>query len=136
MIELPYGDTGGFERGHATSEDRARREAESGVTGQRQSAVHATIRKAMFQGLTWKELGEEHGWHHGQASSALSNLHKRGLVARLEETRNRCGVYVAWDWVWGRETVTQGRRYDAATLARDVPLPVLLEALRIAQETP
>jgi hypothetical protein len=54
------------------------------------------------------------GWHHGQASGALSDLHKAGLIARLVERRNRCSVYVLPEHVGGRATAAHGRNKPAA----------------------
>lgn len=132
----PYRGTGGFEAGHPTSEDRAEREALDGTTAFRQAAALGEVRQAGHEGRTWKEVADARGWHHGQATSALSILHKRGLIVRLEETRNRCGVYVVPEQAGDRPTVAQGRRFDSQTLARDVPLAVLLEAVRIATAPP
>lgn len=63
------------------------------------------------------------GWHHGQASGALSVLHKTGYVARLTEVRERCKVYVHPDFVGGRPIEEPGsnRRADVlATLIADM----------------
>jgi hypothetical protein len=54
--------------------------------------------------MTWVELAQELGLHHGSASGVLSNLHKVGLLARLQETRNKCQVYVDPNYVLGRQT--------------------------------
>lgn len=129
---LGYNGTAGGEAGHPTSTDRAETEANNGKGAYRQSAALGEVRRSGFVGSTWKELADARGWHHGQASSALSNLHRRGMVVRLDDVRQGCGVYVLPENVHGRETVAQGRRYDSQTLARDVPLAVLQEALRIA----
>lgn len=133
---LVYDGTGGAEAGHVTSTDRAERERANGMTAFRQAAAFGEVRGSGLYGVTWKELADARGWHHGQASGALSALHRRGMILRLEESRNRCGVYVLPEHVAGRATVEQGRRYDARTLARDVPLGVLREALRIAETPP
>lgn len=50
-------------------------------------------------GMTWRELADWLGLHHGQASGALSNLHKKELVFVLRDvTRDKCSVYVTADW--------------------------------------
>lgn len=126
----------GAEAGHATSEARAEREAANGTTAFRQAAALGEVRQARAHGVTWKEVADARGWHHGQATSALSTLHRRGFIVRLEETRQGCGVYVLPEYAGDRPTVAQGRRYDAQTLARDVPLDTLREALRIATMPP
>lgn len=131
-----YRGTGGFEAGHSTSEDRAVAEALDGTTAHRQAAALGQVRRSGRTGCTWKEVATAQVWHHGQATSALSNLHRRGLIVRLEETRKRCGVYVVPEFAGDRPTVAQGRRYDAQTLARDVPLAILQEAVRLANPSP
>ena len=55
-------------------------------------------------GATWKELAEQLSLHHGSASGVLSVLHLTGKVERLNETRNRCKIYVLPDFVAGRMT--------------------------------
>jgi len=51
------------------------------------------------------------GGSHQSVSSALSNLHKAGVVTRLTQTRQGCGVYVLDEprFVLGRETVQHRR---------------------------
>jgi hypothetical protein len=48
--------------------------------------------------------------HHGQASSALSVLHKAGRIVRLAEKRNRCHVYVMPNEAVGRVVQPHGRK--------------------------
>jgi hypothetical protein len=100
--ELPYAGTSGYQ-GSDTSESRARRDDKDGTTGKRQAEVIKALKKASFRGLTWKELSEVTGWHHGQASGALSVLHKTSQIARLADTRNRCKIYVDLLSVGGRK---------------------------------
>ena len=61
------------------------------------------LNDAETDGLTWKELADINGWHHGQASGVLSTLHKANLVCRLTQRRNRCAVYVLWSYQDGRD---------------------------------
>ncbi len=63
--------------------------------------------------MTWKEIAQETGWHHGTASGALSVLHKVGAIARLAETRSRSAVYVLPAHVAGRPV--SGRRTTAGS---------------------
>lgn len=70
-------------------------------------------------GSTWQELAEQFGMHHGQASSALSNLHRTGSAVRLSERREGSGVYVTPGNVRGRLTVPYRRnlkRYTASAI--------------------
>lgn len=123
MSELPltpYAGTSGHSGG-ATSEERARRDDSDGTTSERQRRVLSDLAErhdiyipvgwvGQHKGLTWKELARITGWHHGQASGALSVLHKEGLIARLTERRDRCFVYVLPEHVGDRETQDQGRK--------------------------
>lgn len=45
-------------------------------------------------GVTWKEVSEKFGYHHGQSSSALTNFHKLHKVFALRTKRDGCHVYV------------------------------------------
>ncbi len=106
---LPYAGTSGWS-GSSTSRQRAVQADQSGETSYRQSAALFALYQAGGEGLTWKELGDAMGWHHGTASGALSVLHKDGRIARLKESRNRCKVYVHGEFVAGRETEPHGRK--------------------------
>ena len=112
VVSLPYGRDGDRNSGYAGSEtSRARaREADlSGVTAQRQRRTIIELSRSGGRGLTWKELADITGWHHGTTSGALSNLHKDGRISRLVEKRNKCKVYVTNADVDGRDTEAPGR---------------------------
>ena len=121
---FPYAGTSGYAAGSDTSEDRARADDEDGTTTRRQRAVLALLGTAEDRGLTWAELADLGGWHHGQASGALSALHKSGLVAMLTDRRQRSHVYVLPRYVGDRETRAHGsHRHDGprfVLLERDV----------------
>jgi hypothetical protein len=67
--------------------------------------------------------------HHGQASGALSVLHKEGRIARLTERRNRCAVYVLPEYVQGRETSPHGGKGPRLTPEEEATLARAEEAL-------
>jgi hypothetical protein len=102
---LPYGTpaTQGWS-GSDTSRERAEREAAEGTAAERQQWVRTRLHTNGYFGLTVKELREATGWHHGQASSVLSVMHKEGQIARLKERRSKCAVYVYPAFVDGRPT--------------------------------
>jgi hypothetical protein len=77
-----------------TSADRARREDSNGTTSKRQKAVLDALIDAGARGATWKDIADTLHLHHGQASGALSTLHKAGLVFALTKPRNGCQPYV------------------------------------------
>ena len=105
----PYAGTSGHSGG-ATSEERALREDADGTTGKRQALVLDLLRDWGENGMTVREVLHETGLHHGQASSALTHLHKGGLAARLTERRSKCFVYVLPEFVNGREVSEPGRK--------------------------
>jgi hypothetical protein len=99
----PYAGTSGWS-GTTTSHDRAVREDTDGTTKGRQNVTLRMINASKTYGMTWKELADETGWHHGQASGVLSVLHKEGLIERLAERRGKCAVYIGLNSVNGRKT--------------------------------
>jgi hypothetical protein len=100
---LPYAGTSGHS-GTDTSRDRALDADASGKTRDRQNALRGLLRMHQSRGITVKELREQTGWHHGVASSALTNLHIAGDIERLVEKRDRCHVYVLPQYDAGRPT--------------------------------
>ncbi len=109
QAELPYNGTSGHS-GTETSEERALHADRSGKTALRQAQALNLLSERTFQGITWKELSEVTGLHHGTASGVLSVLHKAGRIARLKDSRNGCKVYVDLRCVNGRQVETQGRK--------------------------
>lgn len=116
---LPYGGRNRPNSGHAgseTSELRAANEDRVGKTKERQRDTMIHLRIAAETGLTWHELAEHTGWHHGQASGVLSSLHQGHQITRLAEVRNRCKVYVLNEFVGERQI--EYRNLTASTLLR------------------
>jgi hypothetical protein len=107
--ELPYNQTSGHS-GTDTSKARALHADRSGKTALRQAQALNLLSQRKMSGLTWKELSEITGLHHGTASGVLSVLHKTGRIARLKESRNGCKVYVDVSCVEGRVVEKQGRK--------------------------
>jgi len=96
--------------GSETSRDRALRRDVSGKTKTLQNRMLVMLAQAGERGVTVHDGREATGEHHGSVSAALSNLHKAGKIARVDESRDRCKVYVLPDAVGGRRTEPQGRR--------------------------
>lgn len=131
MTVTPYPEPDGASKtsgwsGSDTSHERALREDADGTTSRRQQRVMQLLgqytwmgdhSRGLHYGLTVKEVREITGWHHGQASSALSVLHKEGKIARLKTRRDRCAVYVLPDHVSGRETAPHGREKGVVGLS-------------------
>ena len=99
----PYAGTSGW-KGSEASHDRVIEDDADGTTSKRQKQTLLSLGAAGVNGLTWKELSEITGWHHGQSSGCLSVLHLEGMVARLKDRRNRCSIYVLPAFVTGRKT--------------------------------
>lgn len=92
----------------AASAERTEDEDETGISEYRQARVLGHLISAGPLGMTWVELARAEGWHHGQATGALSVLHKAGTIARLTERRERSSVYVLPAHIGGRETGEHG----------------------------
>ena len=107
--ELPYNQTSGHS-GTDTSKERALHADRSGKTALRQAQALNLLSQREMTGLTWKELSEITGLHHGTASGVLSVLHKTGRIARLKESRDGCKVYVDVACIEGRVIEKQGRK--------------------------
>ena len=73
-------------------------------------SVLDAVKAQGYHGMTWHELGDWLGLHHGQASGALSNLHKKGLVFVMRDvTRQKCQVYVISEY---KNVVADDKRVD------------------------
>jgi hypothetical protein len=107
--ELPYNGTSGHS-GSDTSRQRALSADRSGKTALRQAQALNLLSQRDLLGLTWKELSQITGLHHGTASGVLSVLHKTGRIARLKESRDGCKVYVDVSCIEGRVVEKQGRK--------------------------
>ncbi len=107
--ELPYNGTSGHS-GSDTSRHRALSADRSGKTALRQAQALNLLSQRDLLGLTWKELSQITGLHHGTASGVLSVLHKTGRIARLKESRDGCKVYVDVSCIEGRVVEKQGRK--------------------------
>lgn len=99
----PYAGTSGWS-GSETSRERAIRNDKDGTTKNNQSEAMRLVLASKTFGITWKELSEQTGWHHGTASGVLSVLHKAGHIERLTDRRNRCAIYVGLVSINGRTT--------------------------------
>jgi ribosomal protein S25 len=99
---IPYGSTGSGHAGNDTSKERQVREDAAGLTVQRQQAALDAVTESGAKGITSGELENLLGIGHGQASSALSHLHRAGRVKRIKERRMKQELYVLQGYVYGR----------------------------------
>ena len=89
---VPYNGTAGWS-GTETSKDRALYNLRTGKEYNNQQKALALLKEARANGLTWKELSEHTGMHHGTASGVLSVLHKSYAIIRSHRIRNGCKIY-------------------------------------------
>ena len=89
---VPYNGTAGWS-GTETSKDRALYNLRTGKEYNNQQKALALLKEARANGLTWKELSEHTGMHHGTASGVLSVLHKSSAILRSIHVRNGCKIY-------------------------------------------
>lgn len=108
--ELPYAGTSGHS-GSETSLLRVISEDSNGTTAKRQLDTLRLLAHRGEHGLTWKELSEATGLHHGSASGVLSVLHLAEKIERLAEVRNRCKVYVLPEFTLGRHTEKRKKKH-------------------------
>lgn len=101
MFEYPNGHGSGHS-GSDTSRERQAREDASGLTGKRQKATLEAVTAAGRRGVTAAEMETILGVGHGQASSALSHLHRAGHIRRIKERRFSQEIYVLPEQVDGR----------------------------------
>jgi hypothetical protein len=128
---LPYAGTSGWS-GSDTSRERQEAQDGDGTTSARQRRVLTWLAERGPVGATWKDVAGRYDWHHGQASGALSTLHKEGRVARLaEERRTKCAVYVLPEHVGDRPTAAHGRQETD----KDREIALLRGLLREVRET-
>lgn len=102
MIEYPNGNGSGH-AGNATSRERQQREDASGMTLSRQEAALELVQTSGAEGVTVAEAEGFLSVGHGQASSALSHLHRAGRVTRLKDRRRSQEIYVVPEHVNGRK---------------------------------
>lgn len=103
QLMVPYGNTGSGHAGNDTSRDRQEIQDASGLTGRRQKATLEAIELSAKYGVTSAEMEDLLGVGHGQASSALSHLHRAGHIRRIKERRNKQEIYVLPEHVGDRK---------------------------------
>jgi hypothetical protein len=124
-IWTQYNDTGGFVDRPA-SRDRAYAEIANGSFSKRQQDIYQLLREAGSEGMTWKQIGDILGLHHGKVSGALSNMHGGGMIFMLRQRRDRCHPYVHSLY---RGSYAAEDRYDIPARTRGNARNDLLEAL-------
>jgi len=79
-LPAPYADGTSGQQGHASADAEPERRKNILL-------VLPLVRDSGSRGITVAEVRRLTGWHHGQASGALSGLHLLGRVTRLTERR-------------------------------------------------
>ena len=98
----PYAGNSGWS-GSETSRERVIRNDADGTTAHNQKTALHWLAENGYHGMTWKDLSDRTGMHHGTSSGVLSVLHKAGIIMRLTDKRNRCAIYVLPENVNGRK---------------------------------
>lgn len=130
---LPYAGKSGHVAQSETSTDRANFEDGSGLTAQRQLAILTFVEAKGSHGATWREVAAELELHHGQASGALSTLHKAGWVfIHKGMKRDNCAVYLGSSF---RPFIRPDERQDEPKQTRSTQELNALNALLDAVET-
>jgi hypothetical protein len=123
VSDLTYNGSSGWS-GTDTSQERAEQQDADGMTGRVQRLV---LRFVIFSGSRGETIADLRRilphLHHGSLSSALTNLHRAGKIARLSEKRGRCKVYVHPRHVDGRDTEPPTRRQKVESRAVYTLLP-------------
>lgn len=110
----------------ATSTARAIREDATGATTRRQRDVLQALLTAGETGLTWRELADKLSLHHGQASGALSGLHRAGVIFALRTPRQNCQPYVHKKF---RHNFADADRHDSPVTTKSGRRRACLETL-------
>lgn len=101
-LMIPYGTAGSGHAGNDTSKERQEKADASGLTLTRQKATLEAVELSAGHGVTSAEMEDLLGIGHGQASSALSHLHRAGRIRRIKERRNKQEIYVTAEHVGDR----------------------------------
>ncbi len=104
---LPYNGTEGY-AANTESKDRASKRVRSGRAAAIQKSVWDLLTAAGKGGVTYTEVMTILGLESNQANPPLSNLHKDGRIAKLDEKRDGSGIYVHLEFVDNRKTVPHG----------------------------
>lgn len=123
---LPYNGTAGYVP-VAASKERALREVRDGTLSWRMRTVLGVLELRGTSGATWREVATLLDMHHGQASGALSTLHRMGLVFSLRSKRDKCHPYVH---AMHREAFAERQRHDTPSTTRAGAKRQLLLALQ------
>lgn len=102
-LMIPYGKTGSGHAGNDTSRERQEISDASGLTGKRQKATLDAVELSAGHGVTALEMEQLLNVGHGQASSALSHLHRAGHIRRIKDRRNKQEIYVLPEHVGDRK---------------------------------
>lgn len=102
-LMIPYPNAGSGHAGNDTSMERQVREDATGLTKRRQQLALEAVTDASVTGMTSGELENHLGIGHGQASSALSHLHRAGRIRRIKDRRMGQEIYVLAEHVGERK---------------------------------
>jgi DNA-binding CsgD family transcriptional regulator len=107
---LTYAGTSGHSPAD-TSQARAQYLDASGITGSVQAIAYEAVVAAGYMGMTQKEIAACANLSNRTVSSALTNLHKSGHLARLSQARSGSKIYIHPREIDGRQTENPGAHH-------------------------
>lgn len=111
---------------------RKQRAQASELTELRQKATLELVHSTGQHGVTVAEVMATLDLGHGQSSSALSHLHRRGQAKRLKERRNGQEIYVLPKYVGERKESPYNMRSDQRKHPRFSSDRTVMEAMAVA----
>lgn len=111
---------------------RKQRAQASELTELRQKATLELVQATDQRGVTVAEIMDTLGIGHGQASSALSHLHRTEEAKRLKERRNGQEIYVLPKYVGERKESPYNMRLNQRKHPRFSSDRTVMEAMTVA----
>ena len=130
-----YNGTGGYVKRPASKERALKERAEGTLSANAAKVLDLLESEGGASGLVWEKIGFKLGLHHGQVSGLLSNMHSKGFVFALKETREGCHPYVASTHrgLYKDEEIYEQPVRTSASTARE-NIADLLAAIQICQD--
>ena len=128
---IAYGNQGSGDAGNESSRARRLIADKTGLTGKRQKVIYQLVTLAGSDGMTVGEVENHTRLGHGQASSALTHLHRAGHIQRITEQRMKQEIYVHPDFRNDRpESPYRPRReiHHPRYLTKEQTLAVMMDA--------
>jgi hypothetical protein len=128
---IAYGTTGSGDAGNESSRQRRILEDLTGLTGKRQREIFTRVVQSGYAGMTVGEVEDRLRLGHGQASSALTHLHRAQHLIRIKDQRMKQEIYLHPDYRGDREESPYRPRrehHHPKFLTREQLLAVMMDA--------